>query len=120
MIETSRSFRALREEFVEVTLRHDPVAATMAGIHDYDHHLPNDSPEGFRERIAWLRDFEQRLEASASEGELDQAERVDRALLKARIAAIRCDLENIRTHTHNPARYPETALTGVFLLTARP
>ena len=41
MIETSRSFRALREEFVEVTLRHDPVAATMAGIHDYDHQLPD-------------------------------------------------------------------------------
>jgi uncharacterized protein (DUF885 family) len=119
MIETSRSFKALREEFVEVTLRHDPVAATMAGIHDYDHQLPNDSPEGFRDRIAWLRDFEQRVDASVSEGELDAAERVDRALLKARIAAIRCDLENIRTHTHNPARYPETALRGVFLLMAR-
>src|SRR6059036_3664611 len=120
MIETSRSFKALREEFVEVTLRHDPVAATMAGIHDYDHQLPNDSPEGFKERIAWLRDFDQRLDAGGSEAELDAVERVDRALLRARIAALRSDLENIRTHTHNPARYPEAALMGVFLLLARP
>ena len=49
MIENVRQFGALREEFVEVTLRHNPVAATMAGIHDYDALLPNDTPDGCRD-----------------------------------------------------------------------
>jgi len=38
-----------------------PVAATNVGIHDYDHLLPNDSPDGFEERLTWLRDFGRRL-----------------------------------------------------------
>ena len=32
---------------------------------------------------------------------------------------MRAELEEIKTHSRNPARYPETALTGVFLLMAR-
>ncbi|HYM81706.1 MAG TPA: DUF885 domain-containing protein [Candidatus Limnocylindria bacterium] len=120
MLETVKTFAALSEEFVELFMKHHPVAATMFGIHDYDHQLPNDSPEGMRERAAWLRDLEQRLVASVPWKELPVEQRVDYALLRSRIAGMRGDLEEIRMHTRNPAQYPETALTGIFLLLARP
>ena len=46
MLETVRTFTALSEEFVEESLRLWPVEATAAGIHDYDHRLPDDTPDG--------------------------------------------------------------------------
>jgi uncharacterized protein (DUF885 family) len=120
MQETLKAFSALCEEFVEVSLRHDPVAATAAGIHDYDERFPDDSPDGVRERAVWLRDIEQRLVAAVPWEELPLAQRVDFALMRSRIAARRAELEEIRTHARDPALYPETALNGVYLLLARP
>jgi uncharacterized protein (DUF885 family) len=120
MIDTSRAFSALCEEFVEVSLRHDPVAATSAGIHDYDTAFPDDSPDGFRERGRWLRDLDQRLVASVPWDELPIEQRVDYALLRSRIAILRADAEEIRPQRRNPTLFPETALRGIFLLLARP
>ena len=119
-MENVRLFGALREEFVEVTLRHNPVAATMAGIHDYDALLPDDSPAGLSERGAWLLDFDQRLVATVPWQVLPTEQRVDFAIMRSKIAAMRADLEEIQRHTRYPAMYPEAALTGLFLLMARP
>jgi uncharacterized protein (DUF885 family) len=120
MIETVRLFGALREEFVEVTLRHNPVAATMAGIHDYDALLPDDSPDGVRERGAWLRDFDQRLVATVPWQDLPTEHRVDFAIMRSKVAAMQADLEELKRHARYPAMYSEAALNGLFLLMARP
>lgn len=117
MIDTVKTFTALIEEFVEITLRHQPVQATAAGIHDYDHRLPNDTPDGFRERSSWLRDLEQRLVASVPWEELPHEQRVDYALLRSRISAMRADIEEIKSQAKNPSIYPETAQKGIHLLT---
>jgi uncharacterized protein (DUF885 family) len=119
MLETVRTFSALSEEFVELSMRMDPVRATLVGIHDYDEKLPDDSPQGIRERITWLRDLEQRLVASVPWQELPIEQRVDFGLLRSRLGVMRADLEEIKMHARNPAVYPETALTGIFLLLAR-
>lgn len=120
MLETIKTFSALSEEFVELSLKHNPVRATQAGLHDYDAQLPNDSPDGFKERSQWLRDLEQRLAASVPWQELPPEHRVDYALLRSAIVTQRADLEEIRVHQKNPALYPQTALTGLYLLLARP
>ncbi len=120
MIGTVKTFSALTEEFVECVLRYDPVYATFVGIHDYDHRLPNDSPDGFRERSAWLRDLEQRLVASVPWEELPPPQRVDYALLRSRIASMRADLEEIRIQARQAAMYPDIALRGVHIILARP
>ncbi len=117
MLETVKTFTALSEEFVEESLRLWPVRATAAGIHDYDRRLPDDGPEGFRARSAWLRDLEQRLVASVPWEELPTEQRVDYALLRSRLAVLRAELEEIRAHERDPARCLATALEGVFLLT---
>jgi uncharacterized protein (DUF885 family) len=120
MDETLKVFRALCEEYVEVSLRHDPVAATGAGIHDYDDRFPDDTPDGLRERAAWLRDLEQRLVASVPWDELPTQARVDFALLRSRLAIRRAEIEEMRLHAKDPSRPLHTALNGVYLLLARP
>ncbi len=117
--ETIKSFAALSEEFVELYVKFHPVAATAAGIHDYDSALGDDSPDGLRERAFWLRDLEQRLITAVPWDTLPLEQRVDYGLLRARIATLRADLEEIGIFGKNPAIYPETALQGVFLLLAR-
>jgi len=120
MLETVRTFTALSEEFVEESLRRWPVRATAAGIHDYDHLLPDDTPAGFRERSVWLRDLEQRLAASVIWEELPTEQRVDYALLRSNIVLERAGLEEIRAHARDPVALLRTALDGVHLLVARP
>ncbi|HTO89698.1 MAG TPA: DUF885 domain-containing protein [Candidatus Sulfotelmatobacter sp.] len=120
MLETEKAFASLSEEFVEVSLRQDPVAATLAGIHDYDALFPDHSPDGQRERSAWLRDFEQRLVAAVPWEELPTTQRVDFALLRSKLAVARAELEDLKVLARNPVRAAETALYGVFLLMARP
>lgn len=119
MIETVKTFTALSEEFVELFMRHHPVAATEAGIHDYDHLLPDDSPEGLKERSSWLRDLEQRLAASVPWDELPLEARVDYALLRSRISALRADLEEMRVPQKTPALFLLRAFHGVHLLLSR-
>ena len=119
MIETVRVFTALSEEFVELFMKHHPVSATEAGIHDYDHLMPDDSPEGLRERASWLRDLEQRLVASVPWDELPTEPRVDYALLRSRISALRADLEEIKVPQKMPALYLMRAFQGVHLLLSR-
>jgi hypothetical protein len=92
----------------------------MAGLHDYDHHYPDHSPEGLRERGAWLRDFDQRLVTSVAWQELPTAQRVDFRLLRSRLAVARAQLEELKDFERNPVLAAETALYGIFLLMARP
>jgi uncharacterized protein (DUF885 family) len=119
MLETVRTFGALSEEFVELFAKHHPVEATRFGIHDYDTRLPDDSPAGLRERMTWLKDFEQRLVASVPTKELPLEQSVDHRVLCSRIARLRSDLEGTGCYQHNPAVYPSTALEGIFLLMSR-
>lgn len=120
MLETVRTFTALAEEFVELYFKYEPVAATLAGVHDYDHVLPDHSPESMLSRIAWLRDLDQRLVLGVAWQELPTEQRVEYGALRARIAAMRADLEEIRVPGKNPVLYPQTALDGLFLLFTRP
>ena len=119
LIETTKTFTALSEEFVELCFKHDPVAATMAGVHDYDHLLPDHSAEGILARTAWLRDLEQRLEVAVNWQELPIEQRVDYGWLRARLAAMRADCEDLRVHSRNPVMFPQTALDGLSLLWMR-
>ena len=120
MPEPSHPLSALSEEFVEVICRLDPVAATAMGIHDYDDRFPDDSPAGVEERRAWLRDLSARLEAGIDTTQLPHAQHVDHLLLRSRIDAMRFYLESLPALAHNPVRFTETAMQGIFLLLERP
>jgi uncharacterized protein (DUF885 family) len=120
MLDTEKAFSSLSAEFVEVYMRHHPVEATRVGLHDYDDQMPDDSPDGVRERATWLRDLDQRLAASVPWQELPAEQRVDYALLRSRISILRADLEELRMPSRDPVCIAETALHSVYLLLARP
>ena len=119
MIETLKAFTALSEEFVELFMKHHPVAATEAGIHDYDQVLPDDSPNGLRERTAWLRDLEQRLVAAVPWSELPLEARVDFALLRSRLSTLRAELEELRLPQRTPTLFLDRAFRAVHLPLSR-
>ena len=78
---------------------------------------PNE--RGDKARAAWLRDLDQRLVAAVPWETLPLEPRIDYALLRSRIAALRADLEEIRVPERNPALFLERAFDGVHLLLAR-
>ncbi len=119
MIETQRAFAALCEEYVEVSLRQDPVAATRAGVHDYDHLLPDHSPDGVRTRSAWLRGMDERLVASVPWEELPVGQRAEFAYLRSLLATERVTLDELRRDASNPSLPPFVALDSVFQLATR-
>lgn len=119
MTETLKTFTALREEFVELFMKHHPVEATESGLHDYDHLLPDDSPARLRERAAWLRDLDQRLVASVPWQDLPVEARVDYALLRSRLATLRAEIEEMRVPNRMPSLYLERAYLALYLPYAR-
>ena len=70
------SFTELVREFVYGRFALEPVAATIAGIHDHDHELGDLSSAGFAERRAfseeWLARFERQGETLAPGQEVDR------------------------------------------------
>src|SRR5207247_9319270 len=92
---STRGLSGLSGEFVEVVCRPDPVAATFMGIHDYGDRFPDDSREGFEERLTWLRDLSARLDAQVDAGSLPRAHQVDHMLLRSRVDAMRFHLESL-------------------------
>src|SRR5262249_60699196 len=81
--------------------------------------LLDDSPDGLKARPPWLRDLDQRLVASVPWDELPVEPRVDFALLRSRIAALRADLEEIKVPQRYPGLFLERAFNAVHLLLAR-
>lgn len=109
----------LSEEFVDTSLRLDPVLATLVGVHDYDQELGDPSLGAVRRRIEWLKNMKQRLEREVNESKLAPAERVDSRLLRSRLAAGIVIWETQREAERNPILYPDNCLYGLFLLFAR-
>src|SRR5688500_6648205 len=75
------TFAGLVRSFVDGRFALDPVAATIAGVHDHDARLGNFSADGFAEREAFAQTWLQRFEAATAV----PAERTDRELLVAEL-----------------------------------
>ncbi len=59
---------ALLQDFVAGHYQRMPTAAVNSGLHAYDGQLPDFSPEGIRERVAWLERMHARAAAMDSSG----------------------------------------------------
>src|SRR2546422_1174667 len=120
MIETTRKLSALSEEFVEVAFRHEPTAATQAGIHDYDHELPDHSREGFQRRLVWLQDFNSRLTAGVRAEDLPPAPRTHHALLRSYVWSMLDSPEQRQDPRREPVPSSQSALNALLLVPPRP
>ena len=99
-------------------LRHSPIEATWAGLHDYDSEMPDLSADGFA-------DDEQRARANIhalsawDTDKLSSEARIDHRLLVARFETKAREIETLALHRHDPSLYVNAAVYGVYCLLAK-
>ena len=79
MESSAPQFAAWLDEFFASYYRHRPVNATFIGVHNYDHRLPDFSPQGVDECVAEMETLLKTLRSLPPEP-LTEAQRMDRKL----------------------------------------
>jgi len=118
-MEEGRKLEKLIEEFLEMTWQRNPVRATDAGIHKYDHLLGEYSKEAIDDYIQILKDFQNRLLEEVNPEELNLEAKLDFSVLKISLNSLLLDLEERALLYKIPSFYPQIALYGVYLLLLR-
>src|SRR5256714_12654013 len=110
-------FVPLAERIVDAVLEAYPSTATSAGDHRYDDRLPDYSPGAVAGDVAMLSDASGAL-SQVDEDELDPQERVDHAILQARVERELFEHTEIREHEWTPLEHNPGQL--LYALVARP
>ena len=107
--------------FFESYYRLRPVNATFTGVHDYDHRLPDWSPDGLASALGEMRALRTSLDAAAepSASLQDVGER-DRQLAAAFLGVQIAEVESRHFQRGNPSLAVGEAIFGVIALMSRP
>src|SRR2546423_9365017 len=97
-------FVPLAERIVDAVLEAYPSTATSAGDHRYDDRLPDYSPGAVAGDVAMLHDASGAL-SQVDEDELGPQERVDHAILQARVERELFKDTEVREHEGNPLEH---------------
>jgi uncharacterized protein (DUF885 family) len=109
-------FADAAESAIDTMLAADPVSATSLGDHRYDGQLPDRTEGAVRELLTHLDDHLARLDA-VDDVELPITDQVDLEIVRARVAALRFELAEVRRYQWDPLVWnPATAL---YLLASR-
>ena len=108
-------FPTAAKRIVEDYLRHEPVQATMSGLHDYDAELPDLTVDGFNAAALRAKAYVASLEHFAPE-HLTADERIDRTLLHSHFSGAVHEHEARQPHKHEPSTYIDQAIVGVYSL----
>ncbi|MBC7790298.1 MAG: DUF885 domain-containing protein [Anaerolineae bacterium] len=109
-------FTEIIQEYLDLRWQMNPVAASIAGLRQFDGLLARYDREAMRDHIAALRSCSLSLEESDAPSLQDEIDRT------AALHAIRHDLlvlEQERSFARNPAQHLAHALTGIWVLVAR-
>jgi uncharacterized protein (DUF885 family) len=104
--------------FEEALFRYDPVQATAAGFHQFDHQLPVWSKAEIEAQLASLKKFEAEVE-SFGERDLSDTARADRQLVLSQIRSTLLELEQVRPWQKNPDAYSSSISNAVFTVMSR-
>jgi len=110
-------FVPLAERIIEALLEARPDVAEVAGDHRYDDRLRDLSPDAVAAEVAMLRDATAAL-SQIDLDELDPQERVDHAILQARVERALFEYAEVREHEWNPLAHNPGPL--LHALIARP
>ncbi len=111
-------FRGLAEEIIASFWKNSPIAATFAGVHDYDHELDNIDSDHLAAVNTEHKHFLDRLE-SLSQDTLDPDSRIDHQLLCNYLRSSIKEFEEIRYWQKNPADYANGCVDGIHILFLR-
>lgn len=110
-------FASIAEKIVDALLESNPALATSVGDHRYDDRLPDLSAGAVAAEAAMLLDAANALSELDTES-LSPQDRVDHAILAARVDRALFELTEIREHEWNPLRHNPGPL--LYALIARP
>jgi uncharacterized protein (DUF885 family) len=105
------AFTRAVDEFLAAYWEHDPVAATHAGVHDYDDALPAVGPDAAAEWGRTLEEFADRFE-TFDEADLTHEESLDRRWALAVVEKLRIDHE-LRPWAREPRYYLDSLGNGL-------
>ena len=112
------SFSQIARGIIDDVLKHEPLDATWAGIHDYDAEYPDVTADGFaaaRARAAGYLETLRRWQPDA----LSADDRIDWHMLVSRFEVQLRQADELELHKHSPSLYPSVAIEGVYSLLAR-
>ncbi|MEP7081582.1 MAG: DUF885 domain-containing protein [Chloroflexota bacterium] len=112
------TFADTAHRFFDDFFRHYPIHATEAGNHEHDDRWPDLTEAGRRERLSFLADARERLEALDA-GALNRDEAIDRRVLLTQIDALRFDEEELDELGWNAVVYTYLLGGGLFSLLSR-
>lgn len=112
------AFSSWLDDFFGAYYRRNPVSATFIGVHDYDHALPDLSPEGAAAARGEVDGLLRRLDALPPE-RLTQAEALDRELARGALEIRRWELGAAQFQAGNPCVYTGEAIFGAIGLFLR-
>lgn len=111
-------FSAAATRIIDDYLKHEPIEATLTGLHTYDSELPDLTLDGFAASNARAKAYLATLDFYRVE-ELSAADRIDHAMLASRFETDVREYAELQSHRHDPSLYPDTAVHGVYSLLAR-
>src|SRR5918999_3118440 len=112
------SFTDTVDTFLAGFFRLYPVHATEAGNHDHDGEWPDLTDAGTAERLAFIGQSQERLEAIEPDT-LSHDDAIDRRILLDQLAAMRFEEEELREERWSPMAYVYLFGTGLFALLSR-
>lgn len=116
--EADRAFAALSARWLDESMRHSPVGATLAGDHRYDTELDDLSSAGRAAADAFNRDLLQQLER-LDPTQLSRANQVDQQILRNQLQAELWNSTTFQSWAWNPLVYSTLAGNSLYLLMMR-
>jgi uncharacterized protein (DUF885 family) len=116
-----QQFQKVSDEYLDQVYFHfDPASGTLAGYHQYDTQLADESRKNIDAEIAALKSFEKRIEAIHGDAAaLDLTTRGDREVVLSNIRSQLLTLEVIRPWEKNADNYSGICANGAFSLMER-
>lgn len=108
-------FQTASRRIIDDYLRHDPIKATLAGLHDHDDRLPDLTAAGFHEKDLRAKAYLATLERYDTAA-LSTDDRIDHALLVSRFLTDVREYIDLASHRHDPSLYANVAIMGIYSL----
>ena len=112
------SFSKAAATIIDDVLKHEPLEATWAGVHDYDADYPDVTADGFADararaaaHLAMLQQWDPHT--------LSPADRIDWHMLVSRFEVQVREADERELFKYSPSLYPNIAIEGVYALLAR-
>ena len=108
-------FQAAARRIIDDYLLHEPIKATLAGLHDHDAELPDLTADGFHAASLRAKAYLATLERFDA-NRLSVSERIDHTLLVSRFSTDVREFAELAPHRHDPSLYANVAIVGIYSL----